>query len=185
MTEPLSLTAYAKRRGISVVAVSKAVAAGRLSACIVRDDRGAPKIGDVELADAEWTANTRPRIDHPLEEPAADEQPKEPKAELAKSLEVPDYSVSRALREAAAARRESALADIAELDALERKGELVSADEARSEVIDRYTLVKTRLLGVPSRVAQRLPELATTIVPVIDECLREALEELAVDGDAE
>jgi hypothetical protein len=60
----MSLSAYARRRGVSVEAVSKAVERGRLRGSIVMVD-GKPKIGDAELADHEWQANTRPRIDQP------------------------------------------------------------------------------------------------------------------------
>lgn len=202
MTAPISLTAYAKRRGVSPVAVSKAVASGRLSASVVRDERNAPKICDPELADREWTANTRPRIDHPpsvprapadmgsapRSEPAPDVQaatsrPRPPRAPAGPQPldDIPDYNESRARREAAAARKEVAHADIAELDAAERKGELVSVADARADVIDRFAIVRTRLLGIPSRVAQRMPTVAAEVVPVLDELLRDALEELAID----
>jgi hypothetical protein len=176
----ISLSAYAKRRGVSHVAVSKAIAAGRLTASVVRDERGAPKIGDPELADREWAANTRPRIDHPTAE-VADAPVHAPRTARAPAgaprPDVPDYNESRA-------RRESALADMAEIEVAERRGELVPVDEARADVVSRFTVVRTRLLGVPSRVAQRLPHLAGEVVPVLDELLREALEELAVDGSA-
>jgi phage terminase Nu1 subunit (DNA packaging protein) len=89
--------------------------------------------------------------------------------------------VSRARREAAAARREGALADLAEMDVLERRGDLIPAADARAQVIDRYTVVKTKILGVPSRVAQRLPHVARADVAVIEDLLREALIELASD----
>jgi hypothetical protein len=176
---PLSLSAYAKRRGVSHVAVSKAIAGGRLTASVVRDARGAPKIGDPELADREWAANTRPRIDHPAADLAGEPPAPSPRAARpaagAPRPDVPDYNESRA-------RRESALADMAEIEVAERRGELVPVDEARADVVSRFTVVRTRLLGVPSRVAQRLPHLAGEVVPVLDELLREALEELALDG---
>lgn len=186
MAPPISLAAYAQQRGVSTKAVSKAVAAGRLSASVTRDDRGAPKIADPELADREWAANTRPRVDHPpANEPASPPRPIQPRQQgpgPAVAAEEPrprppDYNESRA-------RREAALADMAELEVAERRGHLVPIDEARAEVQERYTLVRTRLLGVPSRVAQRLPHLAGEVVPVLDNLLREALEELAADGDA-
>lgn len=178
--KPLSLRAYAKRRGVSAEAVSKAVGAGRLHDAVIHVD-GQPKIADVELADREWEANTRPRVDQP---PAAAAPPR--KAErrtegVAIGADVPDYFVSRALREAAAARREAAQADLAEIDVAERRGELVPVAEARADVIDKFTVVKTRILGVPSRLAQRLPHLANDVVPIADELLREALEELAAE----
>lgn len=179
MSEPITLTAYAKRRGVSVASVSKAVTSGRLSSSVVRDESGAPKIGDVQLADREWTANTRPRIDHP---PATPSDTRSGSPVRTGPNEIPDYNESRALREAAAARREAALADMAELDRDERKGELVSVDEARADVIDKFAIVRTRLLGVPSRVAQRMPHLAAEVVPIVDDLVREALEELST-GD--
>lgn len=73
------------------------------------------------------------------------------------------------------------MADLAELELAERRGSVVDADEARADVIAAYSLVKTRLLGVPSRLAQRVPDLAAKVVPVVDELIREALEELAAD----
>ena len=164
----MSLAAYAKRRGVSTAAVSKAVATGRLTDSVVRDPRGAPKIGDPDLADLEWGSNTRPRADKPS---AAPTRPAD--------LDVPDYMESRARREAAAARREAAQAEMAELDVAERRGELVAVAEIRAEVDARYARVRTRVLGVPSRAAQRLPHIAAEMVPVIEEAIREALEELA------
>lgn len=152
----MSLRAYARRRGVSPEAVSKAVADGRLREAIVRDVRGAPKIANIELADREWEANTRPRIDHaPTDDGAADA-----------------YHSARA-------RRETAQADMAELELAERRGRLIDAEEARADVIKAFSLVKTRLLAVPSRVGQRVPLLADQVVPIVDELIREALEELA------
>lgn len=186
MTGPgaLSLRAYARRRGLSPEAVSKAVADGRLRESVTRAG-GAPKIADPDLADREWAANTRPRIDHPPAPVADEPSPPTPRPRRQPTAHVvveddparprvPDYNESRA-------RREAALADMAEIEVAERRGDLVPVDEARAEVLERYTLVRTRLLGVPSRVAQRLPHLAAEVVPVLDELLREALEELAVD----
>lgn len=190
----MSLRAYAKRRGVSAEAVSKAISVGRLKASVVLVN-GAPKIADPDLADREWGANTRPRVDLP---PAVartrppppgpsdpDAEPYDPSADptpdSAAPGPLPDYYVSRALREAALARKEEALATLAELDVGVRKGELVPVEEARSAVIDKFSIVRTRIMGVPSRVAQRVPHVTPADVLLIDDLLREALEELA-DG---
>ena len=176
-TVPLSLRAYAKRRNVSAEAVSKAITAGRLRESVVQVGRQ-PKIADPELADREWEANTRPRVDRPPPAPA----PLAPAPDDVAN--VPDYFVSRARREAAAARREAAQAELSELEVAERKGELVSVAKAREDVIAKFTIVRTRMLGVPSRVAQRLPHVAVEVVPIVEELVREALEELAADGGA-
>ena len=181
MTAPISLRAYAKHRGMSVASVSKAYRAGRLPRSVAVVD-GKPHVIDVDLADQEWQANTRPRVDRPAKQAL----PKRRKARARKTeIEVPAYDVSRALREAHAARREGALADLAEIEVAEKHEELVPIDEARAYMIDKFTIVKTRILGVPSGVAQRLPHLADEITPVLDMLLREILDELSAEDDGD
>lgn len=184
MTTPLTLTAYAARRGVSPKAVSKAVATGRLSASVTRDQHGAPKIADPDLADREWAANTRARVEYaaPPPEPAEREPRSRAAAPAAPSPELAAYYAHRSTREAEAARRERLQADLAELTLSERRGEMIPIEQARRDVMARFTAVKTKLLGVPRRIAQRFPHLAAEVVPALDEVLREALEELASGG---
>lgn len=179
----MSLRTYARHRGVSVEAVSKAITAGRLRESVVKVD-GQPKIASLELADLEWISNTRPRVDHPPAPPRSPPSISRDASEFGGDADdPPDYNRSRAVREAHAARREAALADMAEIEVAEKREELVPVAEARAYMIDKFTVVKTRILGVPSRVAQRLPGVAADVVPVIDSLLREVLEELAVDED--
>lgn len=170
-----SLSAYARHRGVSVEAVSKAVAAGRLPTAVVLVD-GQPKIADVALADQEWEANTRPRID----------QPRKPRRRSAADADADidanaDGDASQRYLEARA-RRESALADLAEIEVEEKLDELVPFEEARDYMIDKFTVAKTKLLGIPSRFVQQFPDLAEH-APAIESLLREAMEELAIDED--
>src|SRR5271169_4008044 len=53
-TEPMSLRAYARHRGVSLRAVQKALASGRIAA---REDGRL----DAEVADVNWSRNTAPR----------------------------------------------------------------------------------------------------------------------------
>lgn len=151
---------------MSAEAVSKAIAERRLVESVVIVD-GKPKIADAELADREWNENTRPRSDEPREPLPRD---------------LPEYFSARAVREGSSARREAAQAELAELELAKRRGQLIDAEEARADVLAAYSLVKTRLLGVPSLVAQRLPHLVAEVTPVVDELIRDALEELASHG---
>lgn len=168
---------------MSAKAVSKAVAEGRLRGSVIQVN-GAPKIADPDLADREWNANTRPRIDHPRQ-PVSREQPKQSKRDDDEAFpqDVVPYEHSRARREMHAARREGALADIAEFERDKMNDTLVPVDEARGYITDKFTVVKTRLLGVPSRVAQQLPHLASEVEPIVDRLIREVLEELAAEDD--
>lgn len=164
---PMTMADYARRRGVTPQAVSQAVRRGKLGKAVARVD-GRAVIVDPDLADREWRIT--PGIAHA------------PVAAVAPPVD--DYSTSRARREAAQARKEEALAELAEIQVAERRGELVSAAEARATVVDIFTAVKTKLLGVVSRVRQRLPHLSAADVAVVDDFVREALEELA-DGDME
>lgn len=155
MTEPLTLTAYAARRGCSVKSVSLAASSGRLVASVGRDERGRPVILDPDLADLEWTANTR---------------------------QVQAFNVSRDLRAAAAARREAAQADLAELELAAKRGKLADVAELTGEFNAHITNAKARLLALPTHVGQELPDLAERVVPVVDRLIRAALQELAADG---
>jgi hypothetical protein len=74
-TMPTSLRAYARHRGVSLAAVQGAIDAGRLRESVIRDEHGTRKIGDVELADREWQANTLPRVGQPDTRPPARYQP--------------------------------------------------------------------------------------------------------------
>lgn len=165
MGKPISVRAYARHRGCTHQAVRKAIDDGRLEGSVVRV-RGQAKIADVELADREWTANTRAADPAP---PPGEEDDKIPFNEARRRREVELWRQARIKSEAD------------ELELAERKGELVSTADARAQVVERYTVVKTRLLGLPARVKQRLPHVAADDVRVIDDLVREALEDLA-DG---
>jgi phage terminase Nu1 subunit (DNA packaging protein) len=130
---------------------------------------GAPKIADLELADREWEANTRPSAEQRAATPSPEEAA---------------YRTSRAAREAMSLRRETAEAELAEIQLAERRGQMVSVDAVRRDTKALFALTRNRLLGVPSAFAQRLPLLAPEAAPVIEELIRDALQELANDDIA-
>ena len=172
-SKPLSLRAYAKRRGVSAEAVSKAIESGRLERSVVVV-AGEPKIADAELADREWAANTRPRAkratngDADQQDGVADHAIGYPEARRRREIEL--WRQARVQRE------------VDELELAKRKGELVSVAEARADVIEKFSVVKTKLLGLAVRVKQRLPHVVVEDVRVIDALVREALEELSHGG---
>jgi phage terminase Nu1 subunit (DNA packaging protein) len=175
-SKPISLRAYAKRRGVSAEAVSKAIESGRLERSVVVV-AGEPKIADAELADREWAANTRPRVERAA--PPAD-------GEDAEQAQVADHAIgypeARRRREIELWRQARVQREVDELELAKRKGELVSVAEARADVIEKFSVVKTRLLGLAVRVKQRLPHVVVEDVRVIDALVREALEALALGG---
>ncbi len=154
----ITASAYAKLRGVTPKAVRDAIHSGRLTKSITYEG-GKPKITDVELADKEWDANT---------------QSTRGKLSSLEELGVPQVYISQA-------RREYARAQLLELDLQERLGELVPVSEVGAKFVEVVNAAKTKLLGVATRIKQRLPHLTPSDVQEIDDLLREALEGLA-DG---
>lgn len=172
MPEPISLRAYAAHRkaaglsGGSLRAVQVAIAAGRVTA----DADG--KIADAAQADAQWAATTRadrvPRTrctTTRLTAPAAPAQPSR-------------LQLLREEREALAVERERF-----EFDKL--RGKYMLVDEVRRQIVTDYTVCRNWLLGVPSKLGQRLSrDVALLVCPIVDELIRESLIQLA-DGIAQ
>ena len=193
--KPIALAAYARHRkelglvGGTPAAVSKAVFDGRLKKSVVRVG-GKKKIVDADLADQEWEANTQSRIDHAPRVPAGDAArrsggPGDPTGELAQAMVealIPDYFESRAKKEAAGARREAALADLAEIEVAERREELVPVEDVESRLVAVFSQCRNKLLGVPSRARQQDPALSMPQIALFESLIREALEDLTVDG---
>lgn len=163
----LSLRAYARHRraaglpGTTHHAVQVARDDGRLTGALTADGR----IMSAELADAAWAASTHEdRV--PLSGPTAP-------AGMGDTKMKPNPLLD------ARARREAALAEMAELELRRLKGEYGPVAEMRAEMIGQYTLVRNRLLGLPSKCRQRDPSFTIAQLALIDEVVREALTELA------
>jgi len=156
--KPISLSAYAKHRGVSIEAVRRARDSGRLEGAIVivLTAAGKPqsKIASVEAADRAWARNTA--------------------SSSIAGPDIPSFADSRA-------RREAARAGLATLQLMRERGRLVSVDAVRAAVAAKFSEVRTKLLGVPTRLKQRSAIVADDDVRLVDELIREALEALA-DG---
>lgn len=192
----MSLSDYARRKGVTVVSVSKAVKSGRLRQSVTRDERGQPKIADVEVADREWEANTRRRIDRPAAEPAAASRQGPARAAPAPApssavqgagrrriqeadTDIPDYNAARARKEAAAAVKEAALAEMAKIELAELRRQVGRVADFRLRLVNAFTTCRTKLAALPSRARSRDPSLTVAQVALLESLIREALAELA------
>jgi hypothetical protein len=186
----ISLRAYARHRGISVVAVSRAVKAGRLRASVARDHRGHPKIADVGQADAEWTQNTdlsrapgyvKARGDQGVQTSAHSTSPPAelPDADDAGPDTPDDAGGAELTLSQASAEEKRWKAKLAELQYKQRSGELVDAKEMADSVAHVFTVCRTKLLALPSKAKAAIPHLTHAEVTALDAIVRQALEELA------
>lgn len=169
--EPMDVAAYARRVNLTHGAIQKAIKTGRLTRSVVWVD-GTPKIADADQADAELEANTRPRIDRP-ERTDADGTVEQ------------SYNRSRAEREAALARLDAHRADLAAIELEEKRGSVVAVEVVEARLTSVFSACRSKLLGVPTRARQRDPGLTPAQVALIEELVREALEDLSSDGASE
>ncbi len=136
MSGKMNISEYARHRGMSRGAVSKALKNGRITA-------GQDGTIDPRRADADWLANTAPRVN------SQGVTPPEAVAlgrELSDAAGVPGYSASRA-------RREAANAELAELERDRLRGLLVDADQVRSEAFMVARTARNMLQAIPARLS--------------------------------
>ena len=148
--ELLSVRGYARLRGVTHVAVLKAIQAGRITLVDGKIDR--------KRADAEWKTNTDPaqqRTKHRRKAPdkAQTNGHDAPEAAPNGAQQVPSDTASYA---ASRAQREIYLARLAELEYEVKKGKLVDADDVRARIFKIARTARDLLLGVPDRLAPRL-----------------------------
>ena len=99
------------------------------------------------------------------------------RAELSPSetSEIPPYTESRA-------RTEWEKANILEMERMTKAGLLLPREDVEQAWDAAVNITRTRLLGVPSTLKQRIPHLTPDEVELTRDMIREALEELA-SGD--
>lgn len=177
LPEVMGLREYARHRarlglpGATHVAVRDAIRSGRLVASLTADRK---KVRSAKAADVEWAASTKEdRV--PLSGPTAPAAapPAVPGAsEAAAAPPVNELALARA-------RREAAGADLAEIELAEKRGELVRARDIEARLADVFLRCRTRIMGVAARLREQDPTFSGTQLQLVEELLREALEELA------
>jgi phage terminase Nu1 subunit (DNA packaging protein) len=175
---PLSLRAYAQHRkqlglpGGSLQSVQRAIERERISFVLVE---GVKRIPDPDAADREWAANT----DHSRAPGSVKDL-----VDGVEDGELEEDGDQGPSLSKESAREKHWKAHLAELTYRQRAGELVDAAAVAAEYADFCTTVRTKLLGLPSRMKQAHPELSLEQLATLDDYVREALEELA-GADAE
>ena len=151
--------------GVSPAAVTHAIKKGR----IVPVQRDGKEWIDGETLREQW-GNARSRMRN-----VNSRVPKsEPKTVVRTAEDLPDYNESRA-------RTEWLKAELMELERAEKEGELVRADEVSKTWGDLVAITRTKMMAVPSKAKQRIPEIPADAFVALEEIVREALEDLA-DG---
>jgi hypothetical protein len=177
---------------VSKQAVHKAVVSGRLTGH--SDSKGRVFIDSLTMRE-EWDRNTQKRIGRGPKPPAGtiERTPKRPgeltpqerrdqQADSGRNLAdtneaIPDYNESRA-------RTEHLKAELLELERKEKERILVKAEEVEAKWVEIITMARTKILGIPTKAKQRIPDLDTDAISLLDDIVRETLEDLAAKSDA-
>lgn len=180
LAELISMSEFARRKGVTPQSVHKAVKSNRIG--VVHTGKGYPKI-DWDIASEQWDRTARMRTE--LEKPraisaAGDDFELEELADEKAATDdddpgVPsgmDYFQQRGATEAYKAK-------LARLEYLEKKGQLVRADDVKYACSQMVAAIKQRVQAVPSKAKIRLPHLTVSDMSVLDDLMRETLTELA------
>jgi phage terminase Nu1 subunit (DNA packaging protein) len=60
---------------------------------------------------------------------------------------------------------------------------LVKAEEVELKWVEIVTLARTKIMGIPTKAKQRIPDLDTDAVTMLEDIVRETLEDLAESVD--
>jgi hypothetical protein len=174
----LTVPKYAAHRGKDPSAVRYAIREGKLQKSITRD--GNRILIDADLADKEWNTRFDPTSpdDAPnsrgSSSPAGKKKKKsewDPEDPHDTSMLVP-INVSR-MRIAAHE------AELARIKVEKEMGKLIPVEDIEKQWIKLATTTKTKVLGIPSKARQRIPELTDSQYAVLEQITREALEEIS------
>lgn len=172
----------ARALGVTNEAVYAAIKTGRLSAINTADGR---VLVNSDTMREEWSRNTQRRIGvgpkpagSPTRAPLRSREDRmsasapPPLRDSQTHESIPDYDLSRA-------RTEHLKAELLELDRKQKQGLLVPAADVEAKWTEIVTLARTKLLGIPTKAKQRLPDLDATAITLLEEIVREALEDLS------
>ena len=180
---PLITRAEAARAlGVTSEAVYAAVKSGRLSTVTAKDGR---VMVNSETMREEWSKNTQKRVGRGPKPPAGAPKPLRPREEripqgrISRTAEsIPDYEESRA-------RTEHLKAELLELERKQKQALLVPAADIELKWVEIVTQARTKMLGIPTKAKQRIPDLDADAMTVLEDIVRETLEDLSATAGEE
>jgi len=179
----ISRAEAARALGVSKEAVYKAVKDGRLSHKECVD--GTIRVNSETMRE-EWERKTQKRIGvgpkppgDGGEKPALRSRADRMTPRITKTNEaIPDYDESRA-------RTEHLKAELLELERKTKEGLLVPAADVEAKWAEIVVMARTKILGIPTKAKQRIPDLDVDAITALDDIVRETLEDLAASAPEE
>lgn len=205
MSDRLSMTAYARRRGCTPRAVRKAIDAGRLSESVKLDGPGGRATIDPDLADREWEDNTDGRKQRPPAVVGAAVRKSKAKSSPKKKRATRKVATKKVAKKKAAAKKATGkkapaslmtlnqantakanyAAETARLGLRKLEGSLLEADAVGRQARDLGAKMKQKIENLPARLSAQIAANCEgidqhAVAVLLEGGIREALEDLAV-----
>lgn len=162
----------AKLLGVTKEAVYAAIKRGRIKAHLT--EAGVPMVDALTLV-KDWNKGTQRPVSQ--RSPSKPEQKTDPSGRMGRTSEyIPDYDESRA-------RTEHLKAELLEIDRRQKEGLLVLASDVEAKWLEVITMARSKMLGIPTKAKQRIPDLDPAAMSCLDDIVRETLEDLASEGE--
>lgn len=192
--EIVSLREFAKRVGVSLPAIQKGIKSGRIAAIV--DPETGKNLGiDAVSQVSAWSENSkapqrkpnniaggRPRKDgQPVAAPVTNGGKLEPQAHGG-ALKRNEPSAEKQSMAEIQRQREIVKLQLDLMKMKQEQGELVPAADVEQAWAKMFRAAQTRILGIPAACKTKCSDLPTSVLVLIDEICRKALEDLA-NGD--
>ena len=157
----ISRSEAARLKKVSPQAVYKAINQGRVTPVVDNDGK---VMLDKDAFEIDWEKSYRPL-------PVKKNNYHRPSVK-AVSSDIPAYEESRA-------RTEHLKAELLDIERKQKEQQLVDSKQVQAKWLEVISIAKNKVLGIPSKAKQRIPELDVSAMNCLEDIVRESLEEIA------
>ena len=158
----ISRSEAARLKNVTPQAVYKAINQGRLTPVVDNDGK---VMLDKDAFVEDWE-----KTYHPNQMRKANNYHKP--RQKAVVTDIPAYEESRA-------RTEHLKAELLEIERKQKEKDLVDSKQVQAKWLEVISIAKNKVLGIPSKAKQRIPELDVSAMNCLEDIVRESLEEIA------
>jgi len=158
----ISRSQAARLKNVTPQAVYKAINQGRVTPVVDNDGK---VMLDKDAFETDWE-----KTYHPNQMKKANNYHK-PRQKAVIS-DIPAYEESRA-------RTEHLKAELLDIERKQKEQQLVDSKQVQAKWLEVISIAKNKVLGIPSKAKQRIPELDVSAMNCLEDIVRESLEEIA------
>ena len=158
----ISRSEAARLKNVTPQAVYKAINQGRVTPVVDNDGK---VMLDKDAFETDWEKTYHP---NQMKKAKNYHKPRQ-KAVIS---DIPAYEESRA-------RTEHLKAELLDIERKQKEQQLVDSKQVQAKWLEVISIAKNKVLGIPSKAKQRIPELDVSAMNCLEDIVRESLEEIA------